>query len=165
MRNFFKKYARDILLFLLLFFFGSIVINLIRQPDIPANSTAFLEKDIVGEGGRFIVTKNRAFVVLFWGSWCPDCREDLNNFNEILDDVTVIGVAVNSGSDEEISSFLQKQNAALKSINDDDGMIANAFGINTYPTTIFYNSKGEIKFIQSGYITTAGLVARVKLIE
>jgi thiol-disulfide isomerase/thioredoxin len=164
--NTFKKWSKEILLSLIFLFFASIIINIIKQPDIPNNSLQFLETNIVGKQNTiYKVPKDKPFVVVFWGSWCPICKQDLGNFSKVANKYDVIGVGVNSGSDSDILAFLKEQNISLKTINDDNGEIAQKFNISTYPTTLIYDKDGNLKFTEVGYITTAGIVARLKLIE
>lgn len=164
--NTFKKWSKEILLSLVFLFFASIIINIIKQPDIPNNSLQFLETNIVGKQNTiFKVPKDKAFVVVFWGSWCPICKQDLGNFSKVANEYDVIGVGVKSGSDNEITNFLKVNDIVLQTINDDNGEIAQKFNISTYPTTLIYDKDGNLKFTEVGYITTAGIVARLKLIE
>ncbi|MDD5359433.1 MAG: redoxin domain-containing protein [Sulfurovaceae bacterium] len=164
--NTFKKWSKEILLSLIFLFFASIIINIIKQPDIPNNSLQFLETNIVGKQDTiYKAPKDKAFVVVFWGSWCPICKQDLGNFSKVANKYDVIGVGVNSGSDSDITKFLKVNDIVLQTINDDNGEIAQKFNVSTYPTTLIYDKDGNLKFTEVGYITTAGLKARLKLIE
>lgn len=164
--NRFKKWSKEILLSLIFLFFASIVINIIKQPDIPNNSLQFLETSIVGKQNTiFKVPKDKPFIVVFWGSWCPICKQDLKNFSKVANEYDVIGVGVKSGSDSDIAGFLKVNDIVLRTINDDSGKIAQKFNISTYPTTLIYDKNGNLRFTEVGYITTAGLKARLKLIE
>lgn len=163
--NTFKKWSKEILIFIIFLFFASIVVNIIKQPDIPSNTLPLLEANIVGQDKIYKLSQNRPFVVVFWGSWCPICKQDLPNFSKITNEYDVIGVGVNSGSDSDILVFLKENGISLKTINDENGDIAQKFNISTYPTTLIYDANGNLKFTEVGYITTAGLKARLKLIE
>lgn len=160
-----KKWSKEILIFIIFLFFASIVVNIIKQPDIPSNTLPLLEANIVGQDKTYKLSQNRPLVVVFWGSWCPICKQDLPNFSKITNEYDVIGVGVKSGSDSDILAFLKENGISLKTINDDSGEIAQKFNISTYPTTLIYDKNGNLKFTEVGYITTAGLKARLKLIE
>jgi thiol-disulfide isomerase/thioredoxin len=162
---FLKKWLKEIFLFLAFLFFASLAINFLRQPDISPKSIYALNQNIVGQNKIYEIPKNKPFIVVFWGSWCPVCKQDLDNFSKISNEYDVLGVAVDSGSDSDILNFLKNQNISLKTINDRSGEIAGKFNISAYPTTLIYDSKGNLKFTEVGYITTAGLTARLKLIE
>lgn len=163
--NTFKKWSKEILIFIIFLFFASIVVNIIKQPDIPSNTLPLLETNIVGQDKTYKLSQNRPLVVVFWGSWCPICKQDLPNFSKITNEYDVIGVGVKSGSDSDILAFLKENGISLKTINDENGDIAQKFNISTYPTTLIYDANGSLKFTEVGYITTAGLKARLKLIE
>lgn len=160
-----KKWSKEILIFLVFLFFASIIINIIKQPEIPNGLLPSLETNIVSENKTYKLPQNRPLVVVFWGSWCPICKQDLKNFSKVANEYDVIGVGVKSGSDSDIADFLKVNDIVLRTINDDSGEIAQKFNISTYPTTLIYDKNGNIKFTEVGYITTAGLKARLKLIE
>jgi thiol-disulfide isomerase/thioredoxin len=165
MRDNFKKWAKEILIFSVFIFFASIIINLIKQPNVPSNLLTILETKMIGQDEIYKIPQNKPFVVVFWGSWCPICKQDLPNFSKVANGYDVIGVGVKSGSDSDILAFLKENDISLKTINDENGDIAQKFNISTYPTTLIYDSSGNLKFTEVGYITTAGLKARLKLIE
>jgi len=74
-------------------------------------------------------------------------------------------IAVNSGADNEIETYLKERGLTFKVLNDKEGTWAEQFRVEAYPTTFIYNAKGKLKFSEVGYTTTAGLLARLKLIE
>jgi alkyl hydroperoxide reductase subunit AhpC len=45
-------------------------------------------------------------------------------------------------------------------INDESGEISNRWGVRGVPTTFVIDGGGEIRFVESGYTTTPGLMVR-----
>ncbi|MFA5502700.1 MAG: redoxin domain-containing protein [Sulfurovaceae bacterium] len=161
----FKKWAKEILLFSILFFLTSVVINFIRQPEIPDNILRNLHHPIVGTQENYIPPVSKPIIVHFWGSWCPVCKTEIANINSLAKDYEVITVAVNSGSDQDIKAFLQKRGLQLRVINDENGEIASGFGIEVFPTTLIYDSNGTLQFSEVGYRTVAGLIGRMLFVK
>ncbi len=64
-----------------------------------------------------------------------------------------------------IDAIEKEHNLNFKVINDVEGVWAKRFKVEAYPTTFIYDSKGELRFTEVGYTTTAGLLARLKMIE
>jgi thioredoxin-related protein len=60
---------------------------------------------------------------------------------------------------------MKERGLTFKVLNDVNGEWANKFKVEMFPTTFIYNANGELKFTEVGYTTTAGLLARLKLID
>jgi thiol-disulfide isomerase/thioredoxin len=164
-RPWLKKWTKEIFLFSVLFFLTAVVINFIRQPEIPDNVLSNLHHPIVGMQENYIPPVSKPIIVHFWGSWCPVCKAEIANINSLAKDYEVITVAVNSGSDQEIKDFLIKQGLTFKVINDASGDIASSFGIEVFPTTLIYDSNGTLQFSEVGYRTVAGLIGRMLFVK
>jgi thioredoxin-related protein len=74
-------------------------------------------------------------------------------------------IAVNSGANEKVKAYLKQKDFTFKVLNDKEGVWAQRFSVEAFPTTFLYDSKGELKFTEVGYTTTAGLLARMALLE
>ena len=60
---------------------------------------------------------------------------------------------------------MQENELYFNVLNDKEGTWAAAFKIKAYPTTFIYDTKGELRFTEVGYTTTAGLLARLKWVK
>lgn len=102
-------------------------------------------------------------LVHFWASWCGICRLEEGGINDIARDHPVISVAMQSGSDAEISRYLQKQGLSFPTLADPQGIIASAYGIRGVPASFILDGKGAIRFVEVGYTTEIGLRLRLWL--
>ena len=101
----------------------------------------------------------------FWATWCPTCKLEAANIERVSKKYEVLTVAVNSGDDEKITRYLKERGLSFRVLNDQEGIWAQKFMVQAFPTTFIYDAKGELKFTEVGYTTTAGLLARIALIE
>lgn len=159
----FKSIAKEIISTLVLLFIISMVINYIRKPDVNEDIYRLELTDIKGQGLKMYEYEKEPLVVHFWATWCPTCKFEASNIEKISENYQVITVAVNSGSNEEISAYMKEHNLEYTVINDKSGALAKKFGIEAYPTTLIYDKKGKLKFTEVGYSTTLGLKARLEL--
>lgn len=159
----FKSIAKEIISTLVLLFVISMVINYIRKPDVNEDIYRLELTDIKGQGLKMYEFEKEPLVVHFWATWCPTCKFEASNIEKISENYQVITVAVNSGSNEEISAYMKEHNLEYTVINDKSGALAKKFGIEAYPTTLIYDKKGKLKFTEVGYSTTLGLKARLEL--
>jgi thiol-disulfide isomerase/thioredoxin len=159
----FKSIAKEVISTLVLLFVISMVINYIRKPDVNEDIYRLELTDIKGQALKMYEYEKEPLVVHFWATWCPTCKFEASNIEKISEKYQVISVAVNSGSNEEISNYMKENGLDYTVINDKSGALAKQFGIEAYPTTLIYDRKGKLKFTEVGYSTTLGLKARLEL--
>ncbi|HIG64303.1 MAG TPA: protein disulfide oxidoreductase [Methyloprofundus sp.] len=122
-------------------------------PQLPA-------KAISGKNSASLIA-NKPAIIYFWASWCGICGSIQGTISEVLQDYSGVTVALRSGSHADIASYLQKNNLDWQVINDNDGALAQAFGINTVPAVFIVGPDGAIGFITLGYVTEVGLRLRL----
>ena len=105
------------------------------------------------------------YVLHFWATWCPVCRAEAGNINALAKDAKVVTVAVKSGSDEAVADYLHENGLTFPVLNDQNGVIATAYQIGVFPTTIIVGRDGKVFWAESGYSTTWGLKFRLWLAE
>ena len=161
-----KNILKEIGIGVLLLFVVSNVISYIRQPTIKSDSIPlFIEDTIVEKKIDTTHYKGKPLLIHIWATWCPTCRLENANIERISKQYKVITIAVNSGSNQEIQHYMKKNQFSFDVINDKDGKLAKSFHIEAFPTTFIYDARGKLTFTEVGYSTTAGLLARLKLIE
>jgi len=158
-----KSVLKEILSTLLLLFVVSMVINYIRKPEVSEDIYRLELTDIENNSLNMNKYKNKPLVVHFWATWCPTCKLEASNIETLSQKHNVISIAVSSGSNKKIQSFMKERNLSYKVINDSNGVLAKKFGIEVYPTTLIYDRNGILKFSEVGYSTTLGLQARMAL--
>lgn len=152
-----KSYAKEIAIALLLLFIISNSISFYR-----ANyASQILIKSMPSV---FFSNENaKPVIYYFFTSWCPTCKLELSNIEQISKSYRVIGVMSSSGDTKAMRAYLKSHDASFIALNDNNGAIAKAFGIKAFPTTIIYNSKGELFYSDIGYTSTIGLYIRLWL--
>ena len=93
------------------------------------------------------------------------CKLEASNIQTLSEKYEVLTVAVKSGSNETIENYMHENEFDFKVINDKHGNWAKEFKIEAFPTTFIYDGKGELSFTEVGYTTTAGLLARMKILK
>jgi len=160
-----KYILKEIVLTLLILFVVSMGLNYIRKPEINENIYRYELTDIKNSKIDFKAYKGKPLLVHFWGTWCPVCKVEVGNIEQLSKKYNVITIAVNSGSDEEIRTFMKQHKLSYTVINDKSATLAQKFNIEVYPTTLIYDKEGVLKFTEVGYSTTLGLQARLELIN
>ena len=111
--------------------------------------------------------KGYPVVVNKWASWCPPCRSEFPFFQRqsarLAKKVAFLGVNSND-NDDDARRFLDEYPVPYPSYKDPDLEVAEVFkGQLAFPTTAFYDSKGELAYVkQGGYQDEAALVADIE---
>jgi len=161
-----KKIVKEIVIALLMIFVVSNVMSYLRKPTLESNVLPQIEVKLL-DGSAFSskAIEGKPIIIHFWATWCPTCKLEAGNIQSVSEKYTVLTIAVQSGDDRKIESYMKKNGLDFKVLNDVDGVWAKKFKVEAYPTTFIYDSKGELRFTEVGYTTTSGILARLKLIE
>jgi len=88
--------------------------------------------------------------IIFWTTWCPYCRSELNNLNQKYPQLAKEGWEVLAIDVEEPSSlveaFLKKRPLTFKVLLDLDAQVAHSYGLFGVPTYILVNKEGFVVF-------------------
>ena len=106
----------------------------------------------------------RPVLVHFWAAWCSICRTEQSNIDAIAHDRSdTITIAMQSGSDVQVASYMNELGIALPVLNDSDGSLAKAWGVHAVPASFIIDSDGQIRYVEVGYTTELGLRLRLWL--
>jgi cytochrome c biogenesis protein CcmG, thiol:disulfide interchange protein DsbE len=132
----------------------------------PVAGRAGVQHYIAGGRAEFesFIEKQRGkpVVVNKWASWCGPCRAEFPYFRSQAEkrEGQVVFVGVNSNdNDADALEFLQEFPVPFKHFKDPDLEVAASFnGVQAFPTTAYYDSKGKLAFVhQGGYASEAKL--------
>jgi len=107
--------------------------------------------------------RGRPVLVHFWASWCPVCALEEKSIDAIAGDHPVITVAMQSGSDAEVSRYLAEKELDFPVLNDPHGAHAARWGVRAVPASFIIDPDGRIRFTEVGYTTAIGLRLRLWL--
>ena len=159
-----KKIFKELITGVAILFILSNIISYVRKPDLDSNQLPNLEVRLL-DGSMFEQKEGKPLVLHFWADWCRVCKVEAPNIETLSKEYEVLTIAVKSGSNEKVKAYMKERGLTFKVLNDVNGEWANKFKVEMFPTTFIYSAKGELKFTEVGYTTTAGLLARLKLID
>lgn len=147
-------------------FIVSNVMSYLRAPKLGDEVFPKIEAMLI-DGKKFKSSKilGKPFVLHFWGTWCPVCQTEISNIQSISQKYEVLTIAVNSGSDETLQEYMKTKGYNFKVMNDTEGIWARKYKVEVFPTTFIYDKAGKLAFTETGYTTTAGLLARLALLK
>ncbi len=155
-------YTKSIFSYLILFVVLSVAINYIRSPKVDNIDISNIKLQLIDTSVLDLKSiKGEPFVLHFWGTWCPVCKQEIGNIDTVSKDYKVLGVAVKSGNNRDIKEFMRNRDLNFWVYNDSRGDLAREFNISIYPTTLIYDKRGKLRFAEVGYISRAGLYLRL----
>jgi len=149
--NKFKKYLKEII--------KSVIIITVVLNAYSYYRAQDLNKDILPI--KNINLNERPLMIHFWATWCPVCKIEAANIQEISTKYKVITIATQSGSDEDIEKYMKENNVNFTFVNDYDSSYADLFNIKVFPTTLIYDKNKNLVFSDVGYTSTLGLYLRM----
>lgn len=106
------------------------------------------------------VLRNNIVVVNFFASWCKPCQDEAADLEAVWKDYRPRGVVflglTYQDVDAKVAEFVQR-NGISYFVADDDGSLANAFGLTGVPETYVIGRDGKLAFKQIGPITATAM--------
>jgi cytochrome c biogenesis protein CcmG, thiol:disulfide interchange protein DsbE len=126
--------------------------------DDPAPQASFLPGGRAAFEARIDEARGKPVVVNKWASWCGPCRLEFPFFRSQAEkrkgEIVFLGVNSNDNRDSA-EEFLKEEPVPFKHFEDPKLEIAAAFNaVQAFPSTAFYDAKGELEFVHQGPYTT-----------
>jgi len=113
------------------------------------------------DGAEITLSDYKGMVVVlnFWATWCGPCKFEIPILNDLYntygeDDFIVIGIAINSGSKDDLQKFAKRYEMAYPVVYGSDKEIGKLVymygGFASIPSTFFINKKGEVTNVFKG---------------
>ena len=91
-------------------------------------------------------------VMIFWATWCPHCREQLQAINASkaeLDQKDIAVLLVNVGeSKSQVEKFLKEKGYEFDVFMDTDSAAAELYQVLGIPTIVLIGSDGKVRDVQ-----------------
>jgi peroxiredoxin len=108
-------------------------------------------------GSRLSLAQLKGQVVLlnFWASWCGPCRQEMPQLESMYKKYgklgfTLIGVNVEPDS-KAAEDWLKATPVSFPILFDTDSKVSKAYGVDSMPSTIIIDRKGNVRLLHRGY--------------
>ena len=109
--------------------------------------------------------RGRPVVVNFWATWCPPCRGEMPDLENLARDYREAGLVVVGINLEEdrptVRRYADTLGLSFRLVLDRDGQVANAYNLTALPTTYFVDREGNVRDLNIGALTEKGLRSKV----
>lgn len=128
-------------------------------------------KGVDGKNYKLSDFKGKKVYLKFWASWCSICLASLPDTNELAkeqgDDYVVLTVVSPQHQGEKSEEDFKKWYKGLDYkdfpvLVDPSGQLLESYGIRSYPTQVFIDSKGNLIKTQPGFMQKEDIVETLK---
>lgn len=143
-----------------------ILVHLWQTRDLVEGSAPVLSgQTLQGEWFDLDSQTQRPLLIHFWASWCPVCKLERGGIESLSRGFPVITVAMQSGSDTEVTRVIEQDQLQFPVINDPQGKLASSWRVRGVPTSYIVGGDGKIRFSSVGYTLPMTLRLRLWLAE
>ncbi|MDO5115534.1 MAG: TlpA disulfide reductase family protein [Synergistaceae bacterium] len=131
----------------------------------------FTLNDLNGKSVSLEQFRGKTVVLNFWATWCPPCRAEMPEFNEMAREFEKAGEAVllavnmTDGRREtkaKVESFIKENGYSMTVLLDGDQQLAKYFGVRYIPTTFIIDGAGRLAGQIQGGTTKAAVMKLVR---
>ena len=131
-------------------------------PKVPAPD--FSLTDQYGNTHTLSEYKGKTVFLNFWATWCPPCKGEMPEIQEIYEyygengsEVVVLGIASpdygREKDEETVAAFLEENGYSFPVVMDTGGLYAYTYGVSAYPTTFMIDKEGNVYGYVAGQLT------------
>ena len=116
---------KTVLIYGLIFAVIYSAVNWWRQPVMPANPQLQLT-DYQGQSiDLAALSQDKPTLIYFWGTWCPICSVTSPTIDKLAaaNNYPVVTIAIKSGSDQELHTYMNEHDYSFTTVNDQEGEI------------------------------------------
>lgn len=135
----------------------------LRTGDLVTGKPPAIAQSTLGGLQAAAVTGKGPAIIYFWAEWCGVCAMMRDAVSAVSADYPLLTVALRSGSDSDVGRYLQQKRLPWSVINDQQGRIAESYGVKAVPALFFTDRDGNIVFTSVGYTSEWGLRLRLRL--
>jgi thiol-disulfide isomerase/thioredoxin len=151
--------------------------NFSRMGPLPPGEPLSAFRVALVDGGEFTSEQlqGRVTVVTFWATWCPACRSELEDLDEIDDALAgddVQFLAVNWEGRDVPARARPKIAASYRAQADlglpvawDDGSMAAALRVGPIPHTVVVDRRGMLRHVHQGRVSASTITEEVEALR
>ena len=124
---------------------------------VGSEAPAFTLRDTQGDQVdlRNVAKGHKMILVTFWATWCAPCRIELPDLEKLYTEQRDAGLeilAVNEDRDRgALADYLKERSLPFPVLIDEDGKVAEAYGVEGFPTAVLINRDERIVWVESGF--------------
>jgi len=159
-----RRWLRELAVWLLIGAAVGLAVDYFRQPALPQNVSATSLHTLDGRAVDLnAMSQQKPLLLYVWATWCGVCRYTTPSVASLAaDGGNVLTVALRSGDNAALETWLARKKLALPTVNDPSGQLARQWDIRVTPTLVVIY-RGEVKSVTTGWTSGWGMRLRLWL--
>jgi cytochrome c biogenesis protein CcmG/thiol:disulfide interchange protein DsbE len=111
-------------------------------------------------------------IISFWATWCPPCKKELNNINEVYEDwqkkynMKLVAISIDDvKSIYKIKPYADDHKWEFQVLLDQNQNLKRALNIQNVPHTLLLDKTGKIIYSHSGYVDGDELILEEEMLK
>jgi len=157
-----KSWLKQIVIYIFAFLVLSFIVDTWRTKNIDGQALPPLAGMTIHNESVDLKTLSfeQPILVYFWGTWCPVCSVVSPSVDTISQYYPVYSIAMQSGDNGTLKTYMSEEAYQFNVINDDDNRIAGLLGVQVTPLVMVID-QGELVNYTTGYVSLFGLWWRI----
>jgi peroxiredoxin len=130
-----------------------------------AAAADFTLPDLQGRAVSLHAFSGHPTLVNFWATWCPPCNLELPDLQRLAAEhpgcLSVVGVALESGSAEQVAAFARRKGLTYPLVLD-DGVVARSYQVESLPRSVLLDGAQRVVKTWDGVIDPAEVLEQVR---
>ncbi len=162
MRSKLRRWARELVILLLMVIATVWGMDQLRKPVLPAGFSATSVETMEGAQMNIAaLSEERPLLIYVWATWCAICRYTTPAVERLTQEGgNVLSVALRSGDDGQLSRWMAKKRLTMPVVNDASGALSRQWQVSVTPTLVIV-SKGNVVGSTTGWSSYWGMKLRL----
>ena len=124
---------------------------------IVGSTPEFSLPNVEGQPVELSSLRGKVVIIDFWASWCAPCKVAMPFYDGLQRDhpeaLVVVGVSVDEEA-EAMRAALEQLPVSFTILHDQQGQVAEQFGVDTMPSSYVLDSNGKVARIHRGFVVS-----------
>ena len=137
----------------------------VAQDSLPDLSFTLIERDGSRQTTTLAAWRERhggqPVALYLWAEWCPICKVQQPNVTDLVGDMPLLTIAMQSGPPDAVTRVLSQRQLPWPTAVDPRGELSRSLGFGSVPAFVVVDAEGQLRLPTVGYTSELGMRLRL----